>query len=48
MQMPGPTRPQRPARWLADAWEMASMGRRWTLVLALYREILDNFLHEAQ
>ncbi|MNK92926.1 hypothetical protein D3C87_1130680 [compost metagenome] len=30
-QMPGSTRPHRPLRWLALAWEMASMGRRWTL-----------------
>ena len=32
--MPGPTRPQRPARWLAEACEIASMGRRCTLVRA--------------
>jgi hypothetical protein len=32
MQMPSATRPQRPLRWLALAWEMGSMGRRWTLV----------------
>jgi hypothetical protein len=31
MQMPSEVRPQRPLRWLADAWEMGSMGRRWTL-----------------
>ncbi|MNP63880.1 hypothetical protein D3C76_1593250 [compost metagenome] len=30
-QMPGSTRPQRPLRWLALAWDTASMGRRWTL-----------------
>ncbi|MNG11122.1 hypothetical protein D3C84_946340 [compost metagenome] len=27
-QMPGSTRPQRPLRWLALAWEMASIGKR--------------------
>ena len=31
-QMPGATRPQRPLRWLADAWETGSMGSRCTLV----------------
>ena len=35
MQMPGATRPHRPARWLADAWEIASIGRRCTLVRRL-------------
>ena len=30
MQVPGATRPQRPARWLADAWDTRSIGRRWT------------------
>ncbi len=29
--MPSATRPQRPARWLADACETASIGRRCTL-----------------
>ncbi len=32
MQMPSATRPQRPARWRADACEIGSMGRRCTLV----------------
>jgi hypothetical protein len=31
MQMPSEVRPQRPLRWLADACEIGSMGRRWTL-----------------
>ncbi len=31
----GPRRPQRPARWLAEACEMASMGNRCTLVRRL-------------
>lgn len=39
MQMPGATRPHRPARWLALAWETGSIGRRWTLVRTEYREI---------
>ena len=39
MQMPSATRPQRPARWVADAWLIASMGSRWTLVRLLYRLI---------
>jgi hypothetical protein len=30
--MPSETRPQRPERWLADAWLIGSIGRRWTLV----------------
>ncbi len=30
--MPASTRPQRPDRWLADAWLIASIGRRCTLV----------------
>ncbi len=30
MQMPGATRPQRPARWFADACEIGSIGSRWT------------------
>jgi hypothetical protein len=34
MQMPSATRPQRPARWLALAWLIASIGRRCTLVRA--------------
>ena len=29
---PGPRRPQRPALWLADAWDIRSMGSRCTLV----------------
>jgi len=28
MQTPGATRPQRPARWFADACEIASIGNR--------------------
>ena len=34
MQTPGATRPQRPARWLAEACEIGSIGSRWTLVRA--------------
>ncbi len=37
--MPSEVRPQRPLRWFADACETGSIGSRWTLVLALYREI---------
>ena len=32
--MPASTRPQRPDRWLADAWLIASIGSRCTLVRA--------------
>ncbi len=32
--MPAATRPQRPERWLALAWLIASIGSRWTLVRA--------------
>ena len=39
MQIPSAVRPQRPLRWLAEAWEIGSMGSRWTLVPRLYREI---------
>ena len=39
MQMPSATRPQRPARWPADAREIFSMGNRCTLVRDEYREI---------
>ncbi len=39
MQMPSATRPHRPARWLALAWETGSMGSRCTLVRWLYREM---------
>ena len=39
MHTPSDVRPERPARCRADAWEMRSMGRRWTLVRAEYREI---------
>ncbi len=39
MQIPSATRPQRPARWLALAREMGSIGRRCTLVRWLYREM---------
>jgi hypothetical protein len=35
MQTPGATRPQRPARWSADAREIGSIGRRWTFSRAL-------------
>ena len=37
--MPSETRPQRPERWLAEAWETRSMGSRWTLVRCEYREM---------
>ncbi len=30
--MPAATRPQRPERWLAEAWLIGSMGSRCTLV----------------
>ncbi|SKZ36444.1 Uncharacterised protein [Mycobacteroides abscessus subsp. abscessus] len=39
MQMPGATRPHRPARWRALACEIGSTGSRWILVRAEYREI---------
>ncbi len=39
MHTPSATRPHRPARWFALAWEMGSMGRRCTFVRWLYREI---------
>ena len=39
MQMPGATRPQRPARWSAEAREIASIGSRWTLRRRLKREM---------
>ena len=29
MQIPGATRPQRPARWFADACETGSIGKRY-------------------
>ena len=32
MAMPSDTRPHRPERWLAEAWDTRSMGSRWTLV----------------
>ena len=35
--MPSARRPDRPARWFALAWEIRSMGRRWTFVLFEYR-----------
>jgi hypothetical protein len=35
MQMPAATRPQRPLRWSADAWEIGSIGSRWTFSRAL-------------
>jgi hypothetical protein len=31
MAMPSLVRPERPERWFAEAWEMASMGSRWIL-----------------
>ncbi|CAB4636656.1 unannotated protein [freshwater metagenome] len=37
---PGLVLPARPARWLALAFEIASIGRRCTFALGLYREIL--------
>ena len=36
---PGPTRPQRPDRWWAEAWLMGSTGKRSTRVLVWNREI---------
>ena len=36
--MPGATRPQRPARWSADARDIRSIGSRWTFSRRLYRE----------
>ena len=39
MHTPGATRPQRPARWLADACDTGSIGRRCTLVRCEYREM---------
>jgi hypothetical protein len=35
MQVPGATRPQRPARWAAEACEIGSIGSRCTLVRRL-------------
>ena len=32
MAMPSETRPHRPERWLAEAWDTRSIGSRWTLV----------------
>ena len=40
--MPSATRPQRPARWLADACDTSSMGRRCTLRRWLNREMRAN------
>src|SRR5665647_1769424 len=37
--MPSATRPQRPARWLAEAWLTGSIGSRCTLVALDQREI---------
>ena len=34
MQTPGATRPHRPARWLAEACEIGSIGSRCTFVRA--------------
>ena len=39
MATPGATRPHRPERWLDEACEIASIGRRCTLDRRLYREI---------
>ena len=39
MQMPSATRPQRPARWPAEACEIGSIGSRCTLLRGEYREI---------
>src|SRR5699024_8598771 len=39
MAIPGLVRPARPERCWADACEIRSMGRRWTLVRWEYREI---------
>lgn len=37
--MPSLVRPDRPLRWFALAWEMRSIGRRWTRVRLEYREM---------
>ena len=37
MQMPSPTRPQRPLRWSALARDTASIGNRWNFARGLYR-----------
>ena len=37
--MPSASRPHRPARWLALAWLIGSIGSRWTFVRWLYRDI---------
>ena len=39
MHTPSEVRPERPERCLAEACEIRSMGRRWTLVRAEYREM---------
>src|ERR1019366_531534 len=39
MHTPSEVRPHRPLRWFADAWEIGSIGSRWTLVRRLYRDI---------
>src|ERR1022692_1559308 len=39
MHTPSEVRPHRPLRWFADAWEIGSIGSRWTFVRRLYREI---------
>ena len=39
MHTPGAVRPERPARWAADACEIGSIGRRCTFVRRLYREM---------
>src|SRR5918911_1238283 len=39
MAMPSLVRPQRPARWRAEAWLIGSIGSRCTLVRWLYREM---------
>ena len=39
MHTPGARRPERPARWVAEAWLTGSTGSRCTLVRSEYREI---------
>ena len=37
--MPSLVRPERPLRWFADAWLIASIGSRWIYDRTLYRLI---------
>ena len=37
--MPSLVRPDRPDRWFADAWLIASIGNRWIFERTLYRLI---------